>query len=108
MTSERPSGASQVVRRKLRSSGGDSADLGSSDTAGGGEGLLLLLGLNGAFWKIAGGPVRLPEGLDCYSGERGESLRAGLILGLMVTQVFVVWCEVCSGWLGLLSEALER
>ena len=76
MTSERPSGASQVVRRELRSSGGDSADLGSSDTAGGGEGLLLLLGLDGAFREVAGGAARLLGWLEGFSGDRGESLLA--------------------------------
>ena len=35
-------------------------------------------------------------------------MRAGLILGLEVTQVFVVKFGVCGGWLGLMFGALGR
>ena len=56
-TSERPSGASQMISRKLYSSGEGSALLGSQNAAGGRGGCLLLLRPGGVFWKIAGGAV---------------------------------------------------
>ena len=106
--SECSSGASQTVGQKLRSSAEDLKLLGSQVAARGRGDCSLLLGLDGAFRRIAGGPAKGSGCLEGLSGECGESLRAGLILGLEVTQVFVVKFGVCGGWLGLMFGALGR
>ena len=80
--SECSSGASQIVRRKLRSTGGGSTDLGSQVAAGGRGGVLLLVGLDGALWEIAGGAGSGSGWLKCFLGGCGVVLELSRFSGL--------------------------
>ena len=77
VTSERSSGASQMIRHELCRPERDSAGRGFRVAAGGRGECLLLLRLDGAFREIAGGPGNGSGLLDWVSGECGEDLELG-------------------------------
>ena len=87
-----------MLRRELAGRRKRMAFLVVACSAGGGGRVLLLLGLSGGFWQVAGCSVMVSRALNWTEEGYRREFAGWVVLDRNLVQVFVVDCWGCGGW----------